>query len=258
MEFNNVLCQTIIFYLGACLGSFVNVLIYRIPIQILTDNVNNINLINTPSHCTKCCNRIKFYYNIPIFGYFLSKCVCSKCKEKISPRYFILEFLFGLIFLLNYLIFDKISTSFYADIFIFFSIPLFFIDFKHFILPNKLIYPFFISGVLINLFGNSVFSTSKLNSILGGVLGYLILISIYKIYFFIRNKEGIGLGDIKLISVIGVWFGASELIYVVTIAAIIGLVYSFYIKYVSKVNNDGLIPFGPFLILSSIPILYIH
>lgn len=259
MEFHNYMTLFLIFYIGSCFGSFMNVLIYRIPIQILTPNENKINLINTSSHCPNCFNKIKFYYNIPIFGYFLSKCVCYHCKIKISPKYFIIELFIGIVFLMNYITFKNLLTSIYADVFIFFAIPLFFIDLKNYILPDKLIYPFWLSGGLINIIlTNAIFSTSRLNSILGGVLGYFILMLIYKLYIIIRKKEGIGLGDIKLISVIGIWFGASELLYIVTIASIIGLCYSLFVKYVSKSNIDGLIPFGPFLIISSFPILYIH
>lgn len=165
-----------------------------------------------------------------------------------------IEIFLSLSFLINSFVFQDISKMIFLDIFIMFGTLLILIDFKHYLLPDLINIPLIIIGLIINY--NGIYSGSFINSIIGAISGYVVLYIIYFTYLKIRKKEGLGLGDLKLVSAIGAWLGYSELLYIVTIAAILGLTYSIILK-VMKKSEDGMIPFGPFLIVSAIPLLYI-
>lgn len=163
--------------------------------------------------------------------------------------------LFISLIMFNFYFFKDERLKFiFSSIFISFTMPMFFIDLKHYLLPDVLNFPLIFLGVLINY--NGLFSNGISNSILGAVLSYLILYLIYYIFLKIKKIEGMGLGDLKLISAIGAWFGYHEIANIVTIASILGLIFSLYLKYFKKVEN-GKIPFGPFLILTALPLFYI-
>lgn len=183
---------------------------------------------------------------------------------KLEKKYFfnfnnkneiLFKVLFITLIIFNFYFFkNEISKFIFSSIFISLTMPMFFIDLKYYLLPDILTFPLIIIGILIN--SNGIFSGGVINSILGAFLSYLILYLIYYLFLKIKKIEGIGLGDLKLISAIGAWFGYGEIINIVTIASFIGLMLSMYLKYIKKVEN-GKIPFGPFLILTTLPLFYI-
>lgn len=252
MELNNFYIGFLFFIVGTCFGSFINVLIYRLPIQILQNN-KSISLNTKSSFCPNCKEKILWFYNIPLLGFIFTKGKCSFCLKKINFSYFLIELFTGIVFLTNFLFFKDIQIAIFINIFYIFAIPLIIIDIKYLILPDCLTFCLLILGIFCNYNGN--FSGGLIPSILGAAIAYLIFWSIYKIFLIIRKKEGMGQGDIKLIAAMGAWCGYLEILNIITISALIGLFFSLYFKYIKK-QEDGKIPFGPFLIVSSILILY--
>ena len=196
----------IIFIFGTIFGSFINVLIYRLPLEM--------DFIFKSSFCPKCKNKIKWYHNIPILSYIILKGKCYYCKEVISIQYPIVEFLSGIVFGLLYLKFGISWDFIVLCIFYIISLPVIVIDFKYQIIPDELT----IGGTLIGLFLallKSILSFSLDSSITFGItdslisiiINVLIFLSIYYLSFWVYKKEGLGFGDVKLAATIGAFLG---------------------------------------------------
>ena len=232
----------IAFILGSIWGSFANVCIHRLP--------NDESIAVKRSYCPKCNIKINLFDNIPLLSFFILGGKCRSCKAKIDKRYFVVELISVLSFLLIYHIYGlTITTLLLASLSIFFII-IFFIDLKHFIIPNSITYPLMILGFLKSFDPNlnSLFP-NYVNSLIGGLFGYGIIWLIIFFYKVLRNKEGMGLGDAKLFSVIGFWFGWVAIPFVIFSSSIIAL--SSVIPSLLKKNKtlSSEIPFGPFIIL---------
>ena len=198
-------------------GSFANVCIYRLP--------QDKGVVSGRSYCPKCKKKIIWYDNIPIISYFLLGGKCRKCKKKISGQYALVEFISILSFLCIYYLYGITLTTVLLMILNLSFIIIFFIDLKHFIIPNVLTFSMmalgFIKSFDPNL--NSMFP-NYINSLIGGLLGYGIIWSIIFFYKQIRKKEGMGLGDAKLFAVIGFWFGWISIPFVIFLSSIIALI----------------------------------
>ena len=198
-------------------GSFANVCIYRLP--------QDKGVVSGRSYCPKCKKKIIWYDNIPIISYFLLGGKCRKCKKKISGQYALVEFISILSFLCIYYLYGITLTTVLLMILNLSFIIIFFIDLKHFIIPNVLTFSMmalgFIKSFDPNL--NSIFP-NYINSLIGGLLGYGIIWSIIFFYKQIRKKEGMGLGDAKLFAVIGFWFGWISIPFVIFLSSIIALI----------------------------------
>ena len=229
-------------------GSFANVCIYRLPL--------NKGVVSGRSYCPNCKKKIAWYDNIPIISYLLILAKCRKCKKKISFQYPLVELITIITFLTIYFIYGITMTTILLIILFLTFIIIFFIDLKHFIIPNSLTFPMMVLGFiksfdqnLISLFPN------YFNSLLGGILGYGIIWSIIFFYKLTRNKEGMGLGDAKLLAVIGFWFGWIAIPFVIfssSIVALISVIPSLLNKS-KKLSSE--IPFGPYIVIGCI--LYI-
>ena len=229
-------------------GSFANVCIYRLPL--------NKGVVSGRSYCPNCKKKIAWYDNIPIISYLLILAKCRKCKKKISFQYPLVELITIITFLTIYFIYGITMTTILLIILFLTFIIIFFIDLKHFIIPNSLTFPMMVLGFiksfdqnLISLFPN------YFNSLLGGILGYGIIWSIIFLYKLTRNKEGMGLGDAKLLAVIGFWFGWIAIPFVIfssSIVALISVIPSLLNKS-KKLSSE--IPFGPYIVIGCI--LYI-
>jgi|TARA_B110000259_G_scaffold185881_1_gene235865 leader peptidase (prepilin peptidase)/N-methyltransferase len=229
-------------------GSFANVCIYRLPL--------NKGVVSGRSYCPNCKKKIAWYDNIPIISYLLILAKCRKCKKKISFQYPLVELITIITFLAIYFIYGVTMTTILLVILFLIFIIIFFIDLKHFIIPNSLTFSMMVLGFvksfdqnLISLFPN------YFNSLLGGILGYGIIWSIIFFYKLIRNKEGMGLGDAKLLAVIGFWFGWIAIPFVIFSSSIIALitVIPSLLNKSKKLSSE--IPFGPYIIIGCI--LYI-
>lgn len=225
--------------LGMALGSFFNVVIYRLP--------ENKSLL-PPSRCPKCNYSIPFWLNIPIFSWLLLKGKCRNCGTKISWHYIIVEALTPLIFLSIYYRFGTSHPVIFFKYIIFFSygIIITFIDYYHMRIPFKLSIPLNIIG-LLTLFipGNDI---SIMRGLVGGIGSFIFFVLLMVLYYYVRKKEGLGFGDVLLISAIGFFTGILNLAMIIVIASFLGVI---IMTLVMKYSKDKLFPFGPFLIIAS-------
>lgn len=234
------------FVLGSIWGSFCNVCIYRLP--------NDQSIVKGRSFCPSCKNQIKWHDNIPFFSFIFLKGKCRNCSNKISSQYFLVEFISVISFLGIYYIYGISTTTLLLIILSIFFIIIFFIDLKHYIIPNELIFPLMVVGFIKSFDPNlnQTIFPNYINSLIGGVFGYLIIWSIIFFYKKVRNKEGMGLGDAKLMSVVGFWFGWASIPFTIFISSIVALI--LVIPSLLKKTRDmsAQIPFGPYIIIGCI------
>jgi len=231
--------------MGGLWGSFANVCIHRLPKEQ--------NVVSGRSHCPKCKKKIFWYDNIPLLSYFLLNGKCRKCKKKISIQYILVEFISIFLFVNIYYLYGISLTSILLMILGLSFIIIFFIDLKHFIIPNLITFPMMALGFAKSFDPNlnSIFP-NYINSLIGGIFGYGIIWLIIFFYKQIRNKEGMGLGDAKLFAVIGFWFGWISLPFIIFLSSAIALisVVPDLLKNSKKLSSQ--IPFGPYIILGTI------
>jgi len=231
--------------LGALWGSFANVCIIRIP--------QGKGVVFGRSFCVKCKKKIQWFDNIPIISFLLLKSKCRNCKTKISFQYFLVESISLINFLVLYLIFGISLTTLLLIILSVVFLIVFFIDLKHYIIPNSLTYSMMILGFIKSFDPNlDPIFPNFLNSLIGGLLGYGIIWSIIYFYRQFKKKEGMGLGDAKLFAVIGFWFGWISIPFVVFLSSIIALLSVLPDLLRSSKKLSSQIPFGPFIILGTI------
>ena len=235
----------LVIILGALWGSFANVCIFRLPKEK--------GVVSGRSHCPKCKKKIVWYDNIPIISFFLLGGKCRKCKKSISIQYVIVEAINIVSFITIYYFFGiSIITVLLMMLSISFLI-IFFIDLEHFIIPNVLTFPMMIVGFLKSFDPNlpSLFP-NYINSLIGGLFGYGVIWSIIYFYKQLRKKEGMGLGDAKLLAVVGFWFGWISIPFVLFLSSVLALLWVApdLIKKSKKLTSQ--IPFGPYIILASI------
>lgn len=229
-----------IFIVGCIIGSFLNVCIYRIPLDYTLKE-----LIWSRSFCPNCRSKIKFYDNIPIISFFILKARCRRCKYPIPVRYIIVEVLTPFSIMVIYY---KFSFDFYCFLlytfFICLLIIISFIDIEHYIIPDKITYTGIIIGVLSCLkIDHNRFNEVILGGIiLGGIMYLLRLLSL-----LILKKEGIGGGDVMLSILIGVYLGHIGGILGLAIGALIGLITSIILILLKKKRWGEYVAFGPYL-----------
>ena len=235
----------LVIILGALWGSFANVCIFRLPKEK--------GVVSGRSYCPKCKKKIVWYDNIPIISFFLLGGKCRKCKKSISIQYVIVEAINIVSFITIYYFFGvSVITVLLMMLSISFLV-IFFIDFEHFIIPNVLTFPMMIVGFLKSFDPNlpSLFP-NYINSLIGGLFGYGVIWSIIYFYKQLRKKEGMGLGDAKLLAVVGFWFGWISIPFVLFLSSVLALLWVApdLIKKSKKLTSQ--IPFGPYIILASI------
>ena len=234
------------FILGSLWGSFSNVCIYRLP--------NNGNVAKGRSFCPNCKNKIRWFDNIPFFSYLFLKGKCRQCSKPISFQYFIVELLSAISFVLIFHIYGASITTLLLLILSIFFIIIFFIDLKHFIIPNVLTFPLMVIGFLKSFDPNlnQTIFPNYINSLIGGLFGYSIIWLIIFFYKKVRKKEGMGLGDAKLMAVIGFWFGWISIPFTIFISSTVALIIVIpsLINQSRKMSSE--IPFGPYIIIGCI------
>ena len=227
--------------LGSLWGSFANVCIYRLPLKG--------GVVKGRSFCPKCKKKILWYENIPILSYFILGGKCSKCKKKISTQYLIVEAISVISFLIIYYLFGISLTTILLIILFLSFLIIFFIDLKHYIIPDVLTFPMMALGFFKSFDPNlSPIFPNYINSLLGGIIGYGIIWLLIIFYKKIRNKEGMGLGDAKLLAVIGFWFGWISIPFVIFLSSVTALIIVTpdLLKKSKKLTSE--IPFGPYII----------
>ncbi|MBI5447807.1 MAG: prepilin peptidase [Gammaproteobacteria bacterium] len=258
---------TVIFIFGLCLGSFLNVVIYRLPIVLqrkwraqcvdflnLPASANEealdvFNLCSPRSHCVHCKRTLPFFLNIPLLGFLVQRAKCRFCKKKISWRYPCVEFLASLLSLACAWQWGVSWTTLAALLFCLTLLALVFIDLDVLLLPDSLTLPLLWLGLFFSVF--SLFISSQ-EAILGALLGYLVLWSIAKIFHYFAGVEGMGAGDFKLNAALGAWLGWQYLPWLLSLSAILALLVGGGLMLRKKLTLRSPIPFGPFLAMAGL------
>ena len=236
----------IAFILGSIWGSFANVCIHRMPIGE--------SIAVKRSYCPKCREKISWFNNIPLFSFLILGGKCRSCKSKIDKNYFIVELISVLSFIFVYHFFGFTITSLLLAILSIFFIIIFFIDLKHFIIPDSLTFSLMIIGFVKSFDPNlnQAIFPNYINSLIGGVTGYSIIWLIIYLYKLIRKKEGMGLGDAKLMAAIGFWFGWASLPFVIFFSSLVALIFAIPSLLKKSLAMSSEIPFGPYIIVACI------
>ena len=228
------------------LGNFANVCIYRLPL--------NKQIVAGRSFCPKCKKKINWYDNIPLISFILLEGKCRKCKKEISIKYLLVELISGISFVFIFLNYNNYLEIAFLQVLVIIFLIIFFIDLKHFIIPDSLNFSLIILAISKNFIPNfeSNFTYDLNQSIVGGILGYFVIWIIIFLYKKIKNLDAMGLGDAKLMAGIGLLFGWKSIPFVLFVSAIIGLI-SVIPSLINKTKNLRTeIPFGPYIIVSTI------
>lgn len=247
---------------GLCVGSFLNVIAYRLPLMMQAQwdadlrEANGeepkpgptFNLMVPRSHCPACKTPIKFWHNIPVLGFLILKGRCAHCGKPFGWRYPAVELFTGLSFgALAY----AHPPSFLAIALMAFSaalIALALIDLDTFLLPDAITLPLVWAGLLVNLITGSVPLEA---AVLGAVSGYMILWLIYHLFKLVTGKEGMGYGDFKLLAATGAWFGFASLFSVLLVSSVAGVVFGLAIQKIRQEDHAAPFPFGPSLVFGT-------
>lgn len=232
------------FIFGITLGSFYNVVGYRLP--------KGESIISPPSHCTNCNHQLTAIELIPIFSYILQGGKCKNCKVKISLFYPFFEFATGVLFVIAYLIFGLSIELFIALTFISMTLIIFISDYLYYIISDEVL---IVSAILLMI---EIFLLKGIDGLLvslfNGAVAFGIMYLIKQLGDFIFKKESMGGGDIKLLFVFGLVLGWEMSLISIFLASFIGLPISIYML-ATNPNKDRIIPFGPFLCSASLIIL---
>lgn len=268
LQQNNAIFITLSVVLGLMVGSFLNVVIHRLPKMMEREWHNNClelqgkevpettkyTLATPRSACPTCGHMISALENIPVISYMALKGKCSGCKTPISMRYPLIEALTGITIGLVSWKFGYTGTTLFAWVFTFALIALTFIDFDTQLLPDDITLPLLWLGLLFNL--NTGFTDIK-SAVIGAVAGYLILWSIYWLFKIVTGKEGMGYGDFKLLAAIGAWFGWQLLPAVILLSSVLGAIIGIGLIVLTKRGREVPMPFGPFLAIAGITALFL-
>ena len=233
------------FIFGLCIGSFLNVCIYRLPASK--------SISHPRSSCTNCNELIPFYDNIPVVSYLLLRGRCRFCREPISLRYPIIELLAGLFALITFFKYGLTLEALIYYVYIAALLVITFIDIDHQIIPDVITLPgipiFFLAG----------FGLSKINyldSLIGILAGGGSLFLVAWIYSLITKKEGMGGGDIKLLAMIGAVIGWKGVLFTIFVASAVGTLSGILVMLKSRKGMKLRIPFGPFLAIGAIAYIF--
>jgi len=228
------------FLFGMLIGSFLNVVIYRVP--------RGENIAFPPSHCPKCGWEIKPWENIPIVSYIFLGGKCSNCKNKISPIYPFIELLTGILFAISYWKYSFTPLGYISVIFIAILICIFFIDLEHYIIPDSLL----VFLLLISILKMIILNQPELwNGLITTGVTFLFFYLVY-----ILSKEKFGGGDVKLFTLLALFFGWPLINLLIVLASVSGLLIAGILIMAGIIKKDEPIPFGPFIVFSSIITLF--
>ena len=267
LQHNPVLYLSIIIVLGLLVGSFLNVVIYRLPVMLKRQwkadcvafleqekiqsankagdtSCESFNLVVPRSRCPHCGHLITALENIPVLSYLFLRGRCHECKTPISIRYPLIEILSaGLVAVVAW----KFGVSLQAGMAMLLTwglISLSFIDYDHQYLPDNITLPFLWLGLLLNLNGLFVDLTS---AVIGAMAGYLILWLVYQLFKKFTGKEGMGYGDFKLLAMLGAWLGWQALPAVILLSTLVGSIIGIFLILFKQHDRSHPIPFGPYL-----------
>lgn len=247
--------------LGLLVGSFINVVIYRLPrqlaatwrrdsqefLEIEPDSEavpESLNVVFPASHCPQCGAPIKAIHNIPLLSYLLLRGRCAHCRAAISLQYPLVELVSGLLTLMVVYQFGLTGTTALALVFSWSLLALTGIDFNEQLLPDGITLPLLWLGLLVNV--NGLF-TSLDSAVIGAAAGYLSLWSVFWLFKLVTGKEGMGHGDFKLLAALGAWLGWQQLLLIVLVSSLVGAVVGLLMVVLLGRDRQIPIPFGPYL-----------
>ncbi|MEX1668438.1 A24 family peptidase [Zhongshania guokunii] len=247
---------------GLLLGSFFNVVIYRLPKMmeaswkhecqlLLSDDENaeelappQFNLAIPNSHCPSCNAPVKAWQNIPVLSYVLLRGRCASCKASIGIRYPIVECVTALLTIFPLLMFGFTPYAFGAILFSWILLILTVIDIDHQLLPDQLTLPLIWLGLLFNSVTGSI---PLHDAVWGAMAGYLSLWSVFWLFKLLTGKEGMGYGDFKLLAALGAWLGWQYLPLIILLSSVVGAVFGGAVMMLRRSDSSTPMPFGPYL-----------
>jgi len=243
---------------GLIVGSFLNVVIYRIPKMMQRESDNYVavesglppphteryNLMLPHSHCGACGHKITAMENIPVISYLVLRGKCRACQAPISARYPLVELLTGVLSAVLVWHFGSGWAGLASLVFLWLLISMTFIDADTQMLPDDLTLPLLWAGLLVNINGTFV---PLQDAVIGAAAGYLALWSVYWAFKLATGKEGMGYGDFKLLAALGAWLGWTMLPTIILLSSLVGAVVGIALILVAKRGRDKPIPFGPYL-----------
>jgi leader peptidase (prepilin peptidase)/N-methyltransferase len=248
---------------GLCVGSFLNVVIHRLPKMLdrgwreqcaelsgsPAPELPRYNLITPRSHCPACDHRITWYENVPVASYLFLRGRCSACQAPISQRYPVVELLTAALTVAAVIRFGATPTAVAGSVLLWSLIALTFIDFDTQLLPDNITLPLLWAGLVANVAG-FLPGVSLRDAVIGAIAGYLLLWTIYWLFKLIRGKEGMGYGDFKLLAALGAWLGWQMLPLIVLLSSVVGAAIG--LGLVAFKGRDHQIPlaFGPYLAIA--------
>jgi len=248
---------------GLCVGSFLNVVIHRLPLMMEAEwraecaaiegreapPHATFNLFTPPSRCPACQAPVRAWQNIPVVSWLLLRGKCAGCATRISPRYPLVEILGGALAALMAWRFGYSWALAAALVYAWALLALTFIDYDTQLLPDDITLPLLWLGLIANTQG---LFTDLPSAVVGAAAGYLVLWTVYWLFKLIARKEGMGYGDFKLLAAIGAWTGWQVLPFVIVLSAGLGAVIGSIALWASRKDAGSRIPFGPFLALGGI------
>ena len=263
LQSNPVFFISTLFILGLVVGSFLNVVILRLPVMMENDwrkqccelldipdknKKEPYNLVIPGSHCPNCKKPIRAWENIPVISYLLLRGKCSKCNNHISLRYPLIELLTATLTAIIAWRFGYSIQTLFAVFLTWALICLSMIDIDHHLLPDDITLPFLWLGIICSLlFG---LFTNTYSSLLGVIFGYGILWTVFKLFKFVTGKEGMGYGDFKLLALFGAWLGWEMLPFIILASSIAGAVIGILLIIFLSRDKNLPIPFGPYIAIA--------
>jgi leader peptidase (prepilin peptidase) / N-methyltransferase len=238
----------VVFLFGICWGSFLALMVYRIPKEL--------SIVKPRSFCDSCKTSLPFFYNIPLLSYLLLGGKCKYCSARIPARYPFIELLTGILFVLSYhSVFDDYYSLIRSILLITAIVPSIFIDLDHRIIPDRFSIGLVIVGFVLALFDPMM---TWINSLLGILMGGGLLLFVAWTYYKLTGREGLGGGDIKLLAGLGALLGWHMVIMIMFFSSIMGALYGVFMMIFMRKGRLTEIPFGPFIGISAILYYFIQ
>jgi len=262
--FDNVATLVLAAVVGLCVGSFLNVVIHRLPKMLergwreqcadlageTPTNAPAYNLIVPRSQCPSCGHRIGALENIPVVSYLVLRGHCLACRAPISARYPVVELLAAFLSVAAVVRFGGLTpTALAACVFLWMLLALTLIDFDTQLLPDNLTLPLLWAGLLANVLGAAPIANLR-DAVIGAIAGYLTLWLVYWLFKLIRGKEGMGYGDFKLLAALGAWLGWQMLPLIVLLSSVVGAAIGISLVVFKGRDHQTPLAFGPYLAIA--------
>ncbi len=231
---------------GLVLGSFLNVVIHRLP--------RDMSLLRPRSHCPACGATVRWFDNVPVLSYVALGGRCRGCRTPISPRYPLVELLTGSLLVACVVRFSVTVAGAEAIVLVLLLVPLAFIDLEHHLLPDVLTLPGIALGLGFSAAGGvATLADAAIGAAVGGALPYVVIV----VYRAIRGVEGMGLGDVKLLAMVGAFLGWRGVLLTIGLGSCVGAVFGIALIASGRGRRDTELPFGVFLALAAVVVLFL-